>query len=144
MQIKTFKFRKENKTMKEKLEKAKTFVKEHKKEILIGTGLVIAGGVIFVVTKKKPKLEDMKNFDWDKLPSIPDPKLKKLEVPETLLQKGVTEVSSQNPDKWFDIWTDGVPLSELGNFGKELSDTYDWKPNQLIRGVVAIGLNEEV
>lgn len=43
--------------MKEKLEKAKTFVKEHKKEILIGTGLVIAGGVIFVVTKKKPKFE---------------------------------------------------------------------------------------
>lgn len=39
--------------MKEKFEKAKTFVKEHKKEILIGTGLVIAGGVIFVVTKKE-------------------------------------------------------------------------------------------
>lgn len=127
--------------MKEKLEKAKIFVKEHKKEILIGTGLVIAGGVIFVVTKKKPKFED---FDWDKLPSIPDPKLKKLEVPETLLQKGVTEVSSHNPDKWFDIWTDGVPLSELGNVGKELCDAYDWKPDQLIGGVVSIGVNEEV
>lgn len=130
--------------MKEKLEKAKTFVKEHKKEILIGTGLVIAGGVIFVVTKKKPKFEELNDFDWDKLQSIPDLRLKKLEVPETLLQKGVTEVSSQNPDKWFYIWTDGVPLSELGNVGKELCDAYDWKPDQLIGGVVSIGVNEEV
>lgn len=129
--------------MKEKFEKVKTFVKEHKKEILIGTGLVIAGGVIFIVTKKKPKFDDF-DWDWDKLLSTPDMKLKKLEVPETLLQKGVTEVSSHNPDKWFDIWTDGVPLSELGNVGKELCDAYNWKPDQLIGGVVSIGVNEEV
>lgn len=43
--------------MKQKVEKAKTFVKEHKKEILIGTGLAVAGGLIFIITKKKPKFE---------------------------------------------------------------------------------------
>lgn len=76
--------------MNEKIEKAKTFVKEHKKEILIGVGLTVIGGVTFAVTRKKPKIEDY----LDKLPNIPNSKLKKLELPETLLRKGITEVSS--------------------------------------------------
>lgn len=43
--------------MKQKIEKTKTFIKEHKKEILIGTGVVMVSGLIFIVTKKKPKFE---------------------------------------------------------------------------------------
>ena len=35
-----------------KLEEIKTFVEEHKKEILIGTGVVV-GGIVLVVTGKK-------------------------------------------------------------------------------------------
>lgn len=34
----------------------KKFVKEHKKEIIIGTGVVVVGGLIFVITKKKLKI----------------------------------------------------------------------------------------
>lgn len=124
--------------MNEKIEKAKTFVKEHKKEILIGVGLTVIGGVTFAVTRKKPKIEDY----LDKLPNIPNSKLKKLELPETLLRKGITEVSSTNPDEWFDIWADGIPLSELGNIGKELCKTYDWKPEQTVGGVMSIGMND--
>ena len=33
----------------------KKFVKEHKKEIIIGTGVVVFGGLIFMVTKRKLK-----------------------------------------------------------------------------------------
>ena len=43
--------------MKQEIEKSKEFVKEHKKEILIGTGIAVVGGLIFIVTKKKPKFE---------------------------------------------------------------------------------------
>lgn len=124
--------------MNEKIEKAKTFVKEHKKEILIGVGLTVIGGVTFAVTRKKPKIEDY----LDKLPNIPKVKVKKLELSETLLQKGITEVSSPNPDEWFDIWADRIPLSELGNIGKELCETYDWKPEQAVGGVISIGMND--
>ncbi len=54
-------FRKDDKTMlKEKWNAGVEFVKNHKKEVLIGTGLVVIGGVIYIVTKKKPK--GMKNF----------------------------------------------------------------------------------
>lgn len=35
-----------------KLEEIKTFVEEHKKEILIGTGVVV-GGIVLVVTGKE-------------------------------------------------------------------------------------------
>ena len=35
-----------------RVEKIKAFVEEHKKEILIGTGVVV-GGIVFVVTGKK-------------------------------------------------------------------------------------------
>lgn len=124
--------------MNEKFEKAKTFVKEHKKEIAIGAGAAVIGTVIFMVTKKEPKIN---GIDGDKLRKVLVPKLEKLEVPETLLEKGITEVSSTKPNEWLDIWTNNVSLSELGNVGKELCKAYDWKPEQTISGVVGINLN---
>ena len=36
--------------------KLKEFWNDHKKEILIGTGVAIFGGAVYVVTKKKPKI----------------------------------------------------------------------------------------
>lgn len=39
--------------MKQKLKRVKTFVMEHKKEIVIGAGLALAGGVVFIITKHK-------------------------------------------------------------------------------------------
>lgn len=34
----------------------KEFVKNHKKELILGAGAIVVGGAIFVVTKRKPKL----------------------------------------------------------------------------------------
>ena len=51
--------------MKEKLEKAKTFVKEHKRELAIGAGMagiVMIGGVVYMITKKKPKIANISDF----------------------------------------------------------------------------------
>ena len=48
--------------MKEKLEKAKTFVKEHKRELAIGAGvagIMMIGGVVHMITKKKPKIANI-------------------------------------------------------------------------------------
>ena len=48
--------------MKEKLEKAKTFVKEHKRELAIGAGvagIMMIGGVVYMITKKKPKIANI-------------------------------------------------------------------------------------
>ena len=47
-------------TMKAKLEQVKTFVDEHKREIAIGAGIAgvaVIGGVIYVITKRKPKID---------------------------------------------------------------------------------------
>lgn len=44
-------------TMKEKMQKVKTFVKEHKTEIASGAVAVVSGMVIYMVTKKEPKLK---------------------------------------------------------------------------------------
>lgn len=126
--------------MKQKVEKAKTFVKEHKKEILIGTGLAVAGGLIFIVTKKKPK------FESDLLTGIKNDltnNLTKLDVPDSLKAKGIEEVSSHNAQKWMDIWFNQTPLSELGNVGKELCDTYNWTTDHTLSGVLDVGLQIE-
>lgn len=37
-------------------QKLKEFVKNHKKEVLLGAGAIVVGGAIFVTTKKKLKL----------------------------------------------------------------------------------------
>ena len=40
-----------------KLEELKTFAKEHKKELVIGTGIFIGSALIFAITKKKLKTD---------------------------------------------------------------------------------------
>lgn len=35
----------------------KEFVKDHKKEIIVISGCVLVGGVVFAITRKKPKLD---------------------------------------------------------------------------------------
>lgn len=39
----------------------KEFVKNHKKEIILGAGVALIGGAIFVVTKKQPKSKFVKD-----------------------------------------------------------------------------------
>lgn len=123
--------------MKQKIEKVKTFIEKYKKEVLIGTGLTVVGGIVFVVSKKKLKLDGV---DFDNISQLPG--LTKLEVSDSLIKKGIVDVSSHKPEKWMDIWFDNTPLSELGDVGKELCEIYGWKPDQTISGVVSTAFDE--
>ena len=121
-----------------KLEKAKTFVKEHKKELAIGAGCLVIGGAIFFITKKKPKI-----LDEGLAACVHLPKLTKLDVPDSLKAKGVYEISSHNPDKYLDIWLDNVSLSKLGEVGEELIAACGCASDTTISGVVDVGMTIE-
>lgn len=119
--------------MKQKLEKAKIFVKEHKKEIVIGAGVAIIGGVIFVIARKKPKIIDT----IQETVKVPYERVK-LDIPESLAAKGVTDFSG--PGEWLDLWLNDTPISELGALGEELVKHYDFlDPKDTIGGVVTVG-----
>ena len=121
--------------MKERIEKAKQYVTEHKKEFALGATVVIttvAVGVTFVITKKKPKIGTLET------PTL-FPKLTILDLPDSLKEIGVTELSSNQPDEWIDIWMSGVPLSELGRFGEEVQKACGASVHS-VGGVVTMGI----
>lgn len=98
--------------MKEKLKKAKGYVKEHKKEILIGTGVAILGciGLSKVVKTVKPKcVTNVANT---------------IELTSTKID--CTGVIGDVFDAMkFDggcheLWIDGLSLDELGELGESI------------------------
>ena len=119
-----------------KLEKVKTFVKEHKKEFAIGAGCLVVGSVIFFITKKKPKITETLN-------TIRSYGLTKFDVTENLVSKGVYEVSSSNPSRYWDVWMKNAPLSKLGEIGEELARIPDVDAERGISGVVNIYIKNE-
>lgn len=118
-----------------KLEKVKTFVKEHKKELAIGAGCLVVGGVVFFITKKKPKIAGILN-------TIRSYKLTKFDVTENLVGNGVYEVSSSNPNRYWDVWMENTPLSKLGEIGEGLATISDVDAERGISGVVNVYLKE--
>lgn len=102
--------------MKEKMQKVKTFVKEHKEQITIGAGAVVIGGIMFMVTKKKPKLKTMEAVD--------------------VIQKFNTEL--EHPELDFgtitDFWLEGgyknaiihdLTIADLGALGEQFVEKVD-------------------
>lgn len=98
------------------MKKLKEFVKEHKKELAIGAGCLVVGGVVFFITKKKPKI-----LSEGLLTDAHLPKLTKLDVTESLASSGVYEISSTNPNRYLDVWMKNTPLSKLGEVGEEIA-----------------------
>lgn len=102
--------------MKERMQKVKTFVKEHKEQIAIGAATIVVGGVIFIVTKKKPKFKAEKAVE--------------------VLPKFNTEL--EHPDLDFgtitDFWSEGgfknaiiddLTIADLGALGEQFVEKVD-------------------
>ena len=94
--------------MKQKLEKAKTFVKKHKKEIAIGVGTAVIGGVVYMITKKKPKINSIDSF-------MPIP-YKDLEIPK--LDIGRIDELWQDKISKMAIVND-FTIADMGDIGQE-------------------------
>lgn len=121
--------------MKQKLEKAKNWAKEHKTEILVGTVTVIAGGVsiklIKDVCRTEPKVDGLKDHLL--------PKLVKMDIPEELTGM-VDEISHTEGQKIYeDLWLGNIMLTELGEFGEKLMKLDGYGEDSCINGGV-VGL----
>ena len=99
--------------LKEKFEKVKNFVVDHKKEIAIGVGVVVGGVVIYKIVKHLPKNDLVTDINWtDMTEEIVD-----LEIPKL-------EVGTIN-ELWSDQWGKSLILNDftvgdMGKIGEEL------------------------
>lgn len=102
--------------MDKKFNKVKAFAKKHKKALtIIGvSGMVIIGGTICVMMKRKPTQIAI----TDTKPKLP----KKLEVPKELVKYGVDSIDDY--EKTVEFFADkySVPVKDLGKFGEALCD----------------------
>jgi hypothetical protein len=119
--------------MKQKIEKAKVWVKEHKKEIAIGAGTILVTSVgIHKLNTRKPKL-----------PSSAF--VKRLEE----LMDMTTKVEWQFAGSSDDIPGDGYKLSEMGKLGEDL--VLDAKQNgieeidmdSIVTGMLLMGMKSK-
>lgn len=97
--------------LKEKMKKAKVYVCEHKREFIIGAGLIVVGGIVFVVTKQKPKTVTV-----DKILEM-NPTIPKLDI-GTISDLQVYENGN------IDLILNDVKLADLGKVGEELIDKF--------------------
>lgn len=120
--------------MKKRIEKVKVFMKDHWKEIAVGAGIVVIGGVTYVLFKKKPNFEKLDL----KLPDVSDWAAKEQErISE--LNWGIGEMT--------DLWDEGgyintivndIPLSKLGEFGEELKKIGSITDDSLVDMVIGL------
>jgi hypothetical protein len=102
--------------MKDKLQKAKDYVKEHKKEILIVSGLAIIGVVAGVGLNKVSKngshdLTDVLNTISGQEHTKPD------------LGVGITEdVVRYEDNGLIELWLDNLKLSDIGKLGEGITE----------------------
>lgn len=118
----------------------KNFIKEHKKEILIGAGITVVGGVAYLVTKRKPKFNTVADIGIDnnfvkKFNSIRLEEQARIEA----FNCGVGTVS--------DMWNEGgalnfiindVTIDELGLLGQEFSKLDEVSDNTTVSLVVGL------
>lgn len=104
--------------MDKKFNKVKAFAKKHKKALtIIGvSGMVIIGGAIYVMMKRKPTQVTI--TDTKPTPTFP----KELEVPKELVKYGVDSIDDY--EKSVELFADkySVPVKDLGKFGEALCD----------------------
>lgn len=96
--------------LKEKIEQAKVFVKEHKKEIVAGLCIAAGGTVLYKICKSEPKFEAI-NTLIEASSNIKDLDIPKLDV-------GTID------DLWSDNWgtnliLNDVTVADLGKVGNE-------------------------
>lgn len=122
--------------MNQKIENSKNWMKEHKKELLIGTLIVVTGGVsvklLKDVLKATPKAEV----------STLLPTYVKMDIPEGLTGM-LEEISAPRGEtRYKDLWIDELALSDLGKFGEELMKLDYFDENSYICGVVSANCKE--
>lgn len=131
--------------LKERFEKTKEFVKDHKKEIVICTGIVVGGIVIWKIAKRSPvkKVDGLADELVNKLIDVKDfkielPRYIKEDIPEGLASI-VTEISHpETVTDWTDVWFGDTKLSELGDFGQKLAEIKGFDINSNISGIVSL------
>lgn len=97
--------------MKEKLSKVKTFVNDHKKELIVGagvTGTVLIGSIVYMITKQKPKIADISSVVT---------KIEDLEKPE--LDFGRLD-ELWREDSVVNLIVNDITVADLGAFGEQL------------------------
>lgn len=118
----------------------KNFIKKHKKEILIGTGVIIVGGVVYLVTKNKPKSNVLADIGIDnefvkKFNSVRSEEQARIKA----FNCGIGTVS--------DMWNEGgalnfiindVTIDELGLLGREFSKLDEVSDNTTVSLVVGL------
>lgn len=102
----------------EKMKKAWTYVKEHKKEILIGVGVTVSGVVLYKVCKTEPRITDI---DIDKTISgvMGGVDMKHLEIQDF----GVgclTDVMRYESGST-ELWLTNVEIGKIGELGEEIA-----------------------
>ena len=90
--------------------KVKEFVKKHKKAIALSAIAGVSGGVIFAITKKKPKIDKVVEKVVDKW----------TDVDSSVIEMGKIEQCDTN-GKWIDVVVNDINVSDLGKFGEELT-----------------------
>lgn len=124
--------------MKQNIKNAKKWFKVHKKEILVVTITVIAGGVSIKLLKDAyksvPKATEL---------NIPGKPYVKLDLPEGLIGM-VEEISAPDGEKRYkDLWVGTVKLPDLGKLGEELMKLDAYDENSCISGGV-VGLLKNI
>lgn len=120
--------------LKEQFEKAKGFVKDHKKGIAICVGTVIGGVVVWKIVKSIP----VGNGSCVKEFKIELPKYVKEKIPNGL-EGIVSDISHpESVTDWTDVWIENAKLSDFGEFGQKLSELEGFNMDSYIGGVVAL------
>ena len=118
----------------------KNFIKKHKKEILIGAGVTLVGGVVYLVTKNKPKFNTLADIgiDNDFVENFNSIRLKEQARIEAF-NCGVGTVT--------DMWDEGgalnliindITIDELGLLGKEFIKLDEVSDNTTVNLVVGL------
>lgn len=101
-----------------KTNKLKEIWKEHKKEILIVTGLTALGGVFYVVTKKTPESTNMNVLqNWmSKFTSVSLEEQARIKAFDCNVG---TVVNMWNEGGFLNVIMDDLTVSDIGNLGQE-------------------------
>ena len=93
--------------------KVENFIKKHKKEIVIGTVMIVGGLVIFAITKKKPA---SLNKAVEKL--TPE-KWNSMDIPSS----GVGIIDSVDTNgKWIDVIANNLTVDDLSKLGEAFKE----------------------
>lgn len=113
-------------------EKVKEFVKEHKKELIIAGATMVVGGVVFAITKQKPKLDGVARqsgrYPWESI-------IGEIEIPE--LSFGQIELLHKNGDL-IEFIANDITVGDLGKWGEELIKFENVTPETGVNAVMSL------